>query len=156
MIWLCGSIGAHIRGASPNRPAGLVTRNHRRNHLWRRGLAVREFVVALAGALVPRKALWLGEVRVYVALVFPERLAATPTMLEFGLIGPDRAPALRAKPVLAAPRDQTLAIADPAQAQRIGLVPAFHGAPCRVLGHQVGPSASSAVMERHGSPSAAR
>ena len=41
-------------------------------------------MVALAGALVPRKALRFRETGVEVALLFPERLPATSAMLEFG------------------------------------------------------------------------
>ena len=104
------SIGAEIGGAIPLRTGGRLGRNH----LTRRRLAVHDLVVGPAGALVPRTALWLVEVRVEVALLFPERLAATWAVFE-RLISRESAAAFRAELVFTSPRDQPPVVGNPDQ-----------------------------------------
>ena len=62
--WCVTTLGS---GVTTGPPGGVTTLGGQA-HLGRRGLAMREFVVGPPRALVPRKALWLGEVLAPVSL----------------------------------------------------------------------------------------
>ena len=107
------SIGAEVGGPIPLGPAGGSGATTGATTLLGGG-CVHDLVVGPAGALVPRTALWLVEVRVEVALVFPERLAATWAVFE-RLISGESAAAFRAELVFTSPRDQPPVVGNPDQ-----------------------------------------